>query len=248
MSVTDANMPALVRYGQPLVGRLSDTIVPLLPFRIANLLQTRLANWNDYYREAEDMLEEQWNEIIWPLIKDFDFGTVLELSPGAGRNTEKLSKLASRLIVVDYCRDPLNRTRARLGTNDRGCEISYHRNNGSDLPMVPDESVTAIYCWDAAVHFEKSVMLSYIREFARVLKPGASGFVHHSTLGDPAHKNIKRNPDWRSNVSKELVANACQANGLTVTMQQRVPWKWTMQQRVPLIATVDCATVFCKGA
>ncbi len=166
---------------------------------------------------------------------------MLELSPGAGRNTEKLSTLTSRLIVVDYNQDPLNRTRARLGTHPRGCEINYHRNNGSDLPMVPDGSVTAIYCWDSAVHFDKSVVLSYIREFARILKPGSSGFLHHSTLGDHAHKNIKRNPGFRSNVSKELVAQACQANGLTVTLQQRLPWIEAI-----LESDVDCATIFRK--
>jgi ubiquinone/menaquinone biosynthesis C-methylase UbiE len=240
-------MSALVRRGQSLISRLADPIVPLLPSRVANLVHTRLADWGEYYRVAEDQLEEQWNEIIWPAIRDFDFGTTLELSPGAGRNTEKLSKLASQLIVVDYNQDALNRTQARLGTNQGKCEISYHKNNGSDLPMVPDESVTAVYCWDAAVHFDKDVMVSYIGEFARALKPGGSGFVHHSTLGDRAHKNIKRNPDWRSNVSKELVADACQASCLTVTMQQAVPWRWSMEQRLPR-DTVDCATVFRKDA
>jgi SAM-dependent methyltransferase len=236
MNVTDGHIPARARlYAH--FGRLADNIMmPLLPSGAANLLQTRLTNWRPYYREAEGLFDGEWNEIIWPLIKDFDFGTVLELSPGGGRNTEKLSTLTSRLIVVDYSQDALNRTRARLGTHPRGCEISYHRNNGSELPMVPDRSVTAIYCWDAAVHFDKNVVLSYIREFARILKPGGSGFLHHSTLGDRARKNIKRNPGWRSNVSKELVVQACQANGLTVTLQQRVPW----------ISTVDCATIFRK--
>jgi hypothetical protein len=82
------------------------------------------------------------------------------------------------------------------------------------------------------------VILSYIGEFARVLSTGGSGFFHHSDLGDKAHKSIKRNPHWRSNVSKELVAEACRANGLTVVRQEPVPW--------PPI--VDCATIFRKDA
>ena len=245
--MADANESGVVRRGSPLISRLADSIVPLLPSRVANLLQTRLVDWDNYYRGAEGQLGEQWNEIIWPAIKDFDFSTTLELSPGAGRNTERLSQLASRLIVVDYNQDPLNRTRARLGTRQGNCEISYHKNNGSDLPMVPDESVTAVYCWDAAVHFDKHVAVSYIGEFARALEPGGSGFLHHSTLGDRAHKNIKQNPDARSNVSKELVAEACKANGLTVTVQQAVPWKWSMDPRLSR-ETVDCVTVFRKDA
>lgn len=238
--MTDFPLPTRARLqAQFLVSRLIDiTIVPVLPLKAANLLQTRLAVWKYYFPEAEGEIEGQWKETIWPLIKDFDFGTVLELSCGAGRNTEKLSTLTSRLIAVDYSQAALDLTRSRLGTSRRGCEISYHRNNGFDLSMVADESVTAIYCWDSAVHFDKSVVLSYIRESARILKPGGSGFLHHSTLGNRAHKVIKRNPGWRSNVSKELVAQACQANGLTVTLQQPVPW--------PRDAIVDCATIFRK--
>ena len=93
--------------------------------------------WNSYFQEAEGQFEGQWKETIWPLIKDFDFGTVLELSPGAGRNTEKLSTLTSLLIAVDYNEFALEQARARLGTSRGGCEISYHRNNGFDLRMVP---------------------------------------------------------------------------------------------------------------
>jgi len=239
--VTGVNIPDDVHtpnLAQRIVGRLADTtIVNLLPAKAANLLQCRQPNmWNDYFYEAEQEFEGQWKETIWPLIKDFDFGTVLELSPGTGRNTAKLSTLTSRLIAVDYNQSALEQMRSRLGTSYGGCTINYYKNNGSDLRMVPDASVTAIYCWDSAVHFDKSVVSAYIREFARVLKPGGSGFFHHSNLGDRAHKNVKRNPHWRSNVSKELVARACQVNGLTVALQQPVPW--------PPI--VDCVTIFRK--
>jgi ubiquinone/menaquinone biosynthesis C-methylase UbiE len=253
--VTDLNIADEVHMpnrAQHILGRLVDTtIVPLLPPKVANLLQCRQQNlWNAYFQEAEGQFEDQWKETIWPLTKDFDFGTVLELSPGGGRNTEKLSTLTSRLIAVDYNRCALEQTRARLGTSCGGCEISYHQNNGRDLQMVPDASVTAIYCWDSAVHFDKSVVLAYIREFARVLKRGGSGFFHHSDLGDRAHKNIKRNPGWRSNVSKELVARACQANGLTVALQQPVPWTADLRSdwKTRIHPFVDCATIFRKDA
>jgi ubiquinone/menaquinone biosynthesis C-methylase UbiE len=225
------------RYSQYIIGRFADvTIAPLLPPSAANLMQMRLQNWGHYFNKSETQFEEQWEQTIWPLIKEFDFTAVLELSPGAGRNTEKLSTLTSQLIAVDISQDALDQTWSRLNTMRGTCEIRYIRNNGSDLSMVPDGSVTTIYCWDSAVHFEKGVVLSYIREFARILKPGGSGFLHHSALGDLASDNIKRNPHWRSNVSAELVVQACHANGLTVTLQQAVPW--------PPIT--DCATIFRK--
>lgn len=228
-----------------LVNRLADPLMPFLPSQVANRLHTRLGDWDDYYKVAEDQLEEQWNEVIWPAIQNFDFETTLELSPGGGRNTERLSKLASQLIAIDYNQDPLDRTQLRLGTQRENCRISYHRNDGSTLSMVTDHSITAIYCWDAAVHFDKAVLESYISEFARVLKPGGQGFLHHSDLGHRAHKNIQRNPDWRSNGSKEVVAEACRASGLTLTKQQPLLWRWSMD-KTDQQPTVDIVTVFRK--
>ncbi|MCW2685608.1 MAG: methylase involved in ubiquinone/menaquinone biosynthesis, partial [Mycobacterium sp.] len=121
--MTDLNVATRARlYARDKVRRFADVvIVPLLPSRAANLLQSRLADWKPYFKEAEGEFEGQWKEIIWPLIKDFDFGTVLELSPGAGRNTERLTTLTSRLIAVDYRQNALNQTRARLGTLRSGC-------------------------------------------------------------------------------------------------------------------------------
>jgi ubiquinone/menaquinone biosynthesis C-methylase UbiE len=217
---------------------VEEAIVRLLPARMANLIQChRQGLWNQYFEKAELLMEEQWQRIIWPLINEFDFDTVLELSPGGGRNTQKLCTVAKRVIAVDYNDYALEQTKARLGSSYRGCDITYHRNSGSDLAMVPDASVTAVYCWDSAVHFDREVVEAYIAEFARVLKPGGRGFLHHSDLGDRAHKNIKRNPHWRSNVSKELVAEAARRSKLSVE-QHAVPW--------PPI--VDCATVFFKAA
>lgn len=227
------------RYSQYLAGRFVDlTVAPLLPPAAANLLQMRMQNWNRYFDRSEAEFERQWKEIIWPLIEGFDFDTVLELSPGAGRNTEKLSTLSRRLIAVDISQSALDQTKSRLAALRPYCDISYHRNNGSSLAMISDSAVTAVYCWDSAVHFDRGVLSAYVREFARILKPGGAGFLHHSALGEHAHGNIKRNPHWRSNASAELVARSCAQSGLVVSRQQPVPW--------PPI--VDCATVFYKPA
>lgn len=225
---------------QRILYRLTEmAVVGLFPAKAANLFQCRReATWDRYFEEAEASFEKEWEGVIWPLIKDFDFSSVLELSPGVGRNTQKLCTIAKRIIAVDYNEYALERARARLGASHGGCEITYYRNGGADLAMVSDASVTAIYCWDSAVHFDRDVVIAYIAEFARVLKPGGCGFFHHSDLGDWAHKNFKRNPHSRSNVSKELVAEACGTNGLTVKVQQPIPWRPIM----------DCATVFCRDA
>jgi SAM-dependent methyltransferase len=234
------HIPLTPTLAQRIRDRLVDfAAVHLLPAKTANLIQCRRQGmWNGYFQDAEGKLDAEWEAIIWPLIKDFDFRFVLELSPGGGRNTQKLSTVAKRIVAVDYNEYALEQTRARLGSRSGSCEITYCLNGGSDLAMVPDASVSAVYCWDSAVHFDRDVVIAYIAEFARVLEPGGYGFLHHSDLGDKAHKNIKRNPHWRSNVSKELVADACRRSGLAVKVQQPVPW--------PPI--VDIATVFRREA
>jgi hypothetical protein len=103
--------------------------------------------------------------------------------------------------------------------------------------MIDDGSISMVYCWDAAVHFDKSVLDDYIREFARVMKPGARGFVHHSNLGDKASKNIKRNTGWRSNMGKEHFAETCETNGLQIVAQIDIPWG----------TITDCGSVFEKS-
>ena len=64
-----------------------------------------LPDWGNYYVAAERSIEDEWNEIIWPHIKDFDFDTVLELAPGWGRSTERLCEIEDT-YAVDFNRRP----------------------------------------------------------------------------------------------------------------------------------------------
>jgi SAM-dependent methyltransferase len=216
---------------------IDSVVVPLLPNKYANLLQCSKGGlWNNYFADAETAIQTEWDETIWPLIKDFEFDSVLELAPGAGRNTEKLCGVSKKIWAVDFNAYAIEQTRERLGSSYGGCDIEYHVNNGSDISMIADGSISAIYCWDAAVHFDKAILNNYIPEFARVLREGGKGFVHHSNLGESAHKNIKKNPQWRSNMSKEGFAEICETNGLRVVTQADVPWR----------DVIDCITVFEK--
>jgi SAM-dependent methyltransferase len=218
---------------------VDSVIVAVLPAKYANLFQSSWqGQWNKYFADAEVEMQSQWDDIIWPLIKEFDFDSVLELAPGAGRNTERLCQVSKRLYAVDYNAYAIEQSRERLGPSYAGCAIEYHVNNGSDISMIADDSISAIYCWDAAVHFDKDILGNYVPEFARVLRDGGKGFVHHSNLGDRAHKNIKKNPGWRSNMSKESFAEMCRTSGLRVVAQVDIPWR----------DITDCITVFEKSS
>src|SRR5438046_2933794 len=79
-----------------------------------------------YYDSAEQTIDLQWRDLIWPLIKDCDFSTVVEIAAGHGRNTEFLRKQASRLIVVDINEENIEFMKQRFGQDER---ITYVVNN-----------------------------------------------------------------------------------------------------------------------
>jgi len=193
--------------------------------------------WDGYFSRAEQSMATSWDQIIWPIIKDFDFDMVLELAPGAGRNTEKLAEVARVIHAVDLNEYALKRLRERFQSFAGKCELHFHQNRGSDLAMIDDCSITFLYCFDAAVHFDRTVMKAYVREFARVLRINGVGFVHHSNLGATAHVDIRKNPSWRSNMSKELFAQYCGSNGLQLIEQIELPWN----------TIVDCISVFRRS-
>jgi len=229
--------------GMTLKVLLDRIVVPLLPRKYANLLQCSKKDlWNQYFIDAETAMQRQWDGIIWPLIKDFNFETVLELAPGGGRNTERLCAISKKIYAVDYNSYAIKQCRKRFGSSYLGCNIEYYVNNGTNLDMIKDNSISAIYCWDAAVHFDKIILKDYIKEFGRVLRVGGQGFVHHSNLGEKANKNIKKNPSWRSNMSKKTFAEMCQANGLRIVAQVDIPWG-AAPNRI-----VDCGKIFEKTA
>lgn len=192
--------------------------------------------WNQYFDEAEPHMESQWTDIIWPMIKDFDFSAVLELGPGAGRNTKKLCALAKMVYAVDLNSYALQKLKDNVGESFKGCKIVYHQNNGYSLSIIKDNSITSIYCWDAAVHFDKIVIKDYVKEFSRVLVKGGRGLIHHSNLGESANDDITKNPHLRSNMSKDLFKKYCLMFGLNVDLQKIINWG----------EINDCISVFSK--
>lgn len=142
-----------------------------------------------YFAHAEPHMAKQWNNIIWPIIKDADFTHTIELACGHGRNTEFLRRLAKTVDLVDVNENCIEACRVRFGSEKDSCTFGYHVTSGNVLP-VGDTTMTFGYSWDSMVHFDKLVVQDYVREFARVLKPGGTAFLHHSNYGAVAPEAI----------------------------------------------------------
>lgn len=163
----------------------------------------------------------QWENVIWPIIKDENLERTIDLACGHGRNTNFLRKYASSIDLVDVNRTCIDACRARFGARQDGCSFRYHLTGGDGLPSIPDESVTFVYSWDSMVHFDKIVVRDYVKEIRRVLAPSGSAFLHHSNFG-----SFAPNSDWaknhgnRSDMTADLMREFAAEAGLSVKFQR----------------------------
>jgi len=194
-----------------------------------------------YYADAEKYMQTDWDGNIWPIISGFDFNVTLDFACGQGRNTALLAKHATRLYAVDANPDAVEVARQRFRGKQK-CTIEVILNNGEDLSAIPSGAITALYSFDSMVHFEKRLMELYMPEFARVMKPGAKGFIHHSNFGRLSdNPDFKTHPGWRSNVEKDWFARCCWHNGLWPVKQVLLNWHVGCE-----FQDIDCLTVIYK--
>ena len=122
-----------------------------------------------------------WEKSLFPRIRGYvPTGTILEIAPGHGRVTEFLLPLCKRYVGVDLAPSCVRICQERFA--DRKNAV-FHTNDGRTLPMVKTGSIDFVISFDSLVHVEADAMESYVREIARVLRPGAVAFLHHSNLG-----------------------------------------------------------------
>ncbi|MEH2502816.1 ubiquinone/menaquinone biosynthesis C-methylase UbiE [Bradyrhizobium sp. AZCC 1578] len=174
-----------------------------------------------YFIDAEPAMELQWNQIIFPLIRDLDFTTVLDLACGHGRNSEFLRRHTKFLHLVDINQTCIDACRTRFGDTKDGTRFYYHVTDGNHLKMIPNDGITLVYTWDSMVHFDKLIVRDYLLDIKRVLKPGGSAFLHHSNFGEMApDSNWATNTGTRSDMSGKIMREYAAALGLDVVLQK----------------------------
>ena len=196
-----------------------------------------------YFTDAEPEMEWQWNQIIYPLIKELDFSVVVDLACGHGRNSEKLRLFARELHLVDINQSCLDACMSRFGKSIDGTSFFYHLTSGNSLRSIQDNAATLVYSWDSMVHFDKLIVADYVNEIARILAPGGTAFLHHSNYGA-----MKPDSDWakndgtRSDMSAELMKEYAKQSGLKL-VKQEIHGKeqgWGTD-------ALDCVSLLCKS-
>jgi SAM-dependent methyltransferase len=160
----------------------------------------------DEWSEAWSTPQAQWAGCLYPRIFPFLKGRILEIAPGHGRWTQFLRDHCTSLIGVDLAATCVSECRSKFKSDPR---LNFEVGDGRKLPMVADASIDFAFSFDSLVHAEADILESYASELARVLKPSAIAFLHHSNLATLTERSVweklKRrwagipiNPSWRA--------------------------------------------------
>ena len=214
-------------------------------------IEQNRAHWGKGYAWPEDGDEWSigaggtpyvWYGTIMPrLVGLLPVEHILEIAPGHGRFTEYLLKLG-KVTGVDVTDECTRFCAARFRSYRWRGRAKFHTNDGRTLPMVADSSIDLAFSWDSLVHCERDVIESYLRELARVLRPGGVGLIHHSNLGNyPPGPDAPANTGWRApSVTWQVFQQACRDAGLWCLVQE--PRTFAQPQMI------DCISAFCRPA
>ena len=208
--------------------------------------------WNDHpqFQTGGELWSGPWggSDYLWHctiLPRIFQWlpaERILEIAPGHGRCTHYLKDHAQKVIAVDLNPVCVEKCRQRFSGISN---IEVHLNDGKSLDMVKDHSIDFIFSWDSLVHAQPDALEPYAKEFARVLRPGGAGFIHHSNLAcllkDKGRARIESRFIYEraSKVDAVVFRELCEKAGLSIVRQETIGWKNPYM--------IDCLSTFRKG-
>lgn len=141
---------------------------------------------------------------------------VLEIAPGHGRWTEHLIARAGHVTAVDLSPSCIAFCEARFRD---ASNIDYFVTDGTSLPPDATAQIDFVWSFDAFVHMDRDVIGAYLKEIARVLKPGGTAIIHHSNVADLDKHTQAKAEGWRAPMTAALFAELAQAAGFEVVSQ-----------------------------
>jgi SAM-dependent methyltransferase len=190
-----------------------------------------------YYADAEQWTHVFWREkgIFRRQFERLDLSNVVDLACGHGRHSEQIVTRAGNIIMVDVLAENIAACRKRLGQHSN---VSFIQGDGYSFRPVPDASVTAIFCYDAMVHFSPNIVASYLQDAQRILKPGGRALFHHSNYDGPADRHYGQNPHARNIMTRERFTQLAEEAGMRMLHSEIMNW---------VDADLDCLTLVEKS-
>ncbi len=176
-----------------------------------------------YFESAEEMLEGFWGDGS-PFLKRFqrlDLENVIELACGRGRHVPRYRHKAGKVTLVDILEENIEACKKRFG-NEKN--IFYYCNNGYNMEKLVSDSYTALFSYDAMVHFEMMDIYEYLRDICRVLVPGGMALIHHSNYTGDYKASFASAPNGRSFMGRDIFAYLAYRAGFEIVEQEVIDW------------------------
>jgi ubiquinone/menaquinone biosynthesis C-methylase UbiE len=178
---------------------------------------------DSYYDNAEEWIDEFWSEkgIFYKNFCQLDCTNIVELACGHGRHIPKYLDKASSITLVDINQQNIDFCKKRFLNETK---IKYVTNIGCDFNGIESNSQTAIFTYDAMVHFEMLDILSYIKDANRILVNGGKILFHHSNYAFSPESYYLQKPHGRNFMSADIFAYMALRMGFVILEQDIFSW------------------------
>lgn len=200
---------------------------------------------NKYFTIAEEQfaIDIFWSResIFKQLFDTMDISNVIELACGRGRHIGQYIEKADHVTLVDILEENIDICKERMKMNEE--KISYYKNNGFDLHDLLSESYSAVFCYDAMVHFELLDINNYLKDIFRVLQRGGKALLHHSNYDAFYDVYYGNSPiHGRAFMNYKIFAYLALQAGFRILRQEIIDWGENEKRAVHL----DCITLLEK--
>lgn len=182
-------------------------------------------NMDNYFDEVED---DEHMSIFWKeksdvvqMFHQLDLTNVIELACGRGRHVTKYFDKASNITLVDILDKNINICKERFFPYEK---VHYYCNNGFNLEHLPSDTYTALFSYDAVVHFEMMDIYEYLKDIYRVLVSGGRVLIHHSNYDKDYKASFINSLHGRSYMNKDIFAYLAFRCGFHVLEQKVISW------------------------
>lgn len=180
----------------------------------------------EYYEHAEsdEAIKEFWDDAseFKKMFMKLDLENVIELACGRGRHAVQYAGSAGHVTLVDILAKNIEFCRERFKGLDN---ITYYQNNGYNLERLEDGTYTALFSYDAMVHFEVMDIYEYLIDIHRVMIPGGRVLLHHSNNDRDYRASFNNTRHGRSFMGKDIFAYLAYRAGFAVVEQKVIDWE-----------------------
>jgi len=198
------------------------------------------SGYSGYYDAAEKTLDIFWSDrtVFYKNFCKLDCINIVELACGHGRHVQKYLGNAKSIFLVDINQENIDFCKKRYSGESK---IKYLVNSGNNFNGIPSNSQTAIFCYDAMVHFELLDIFEYLKESNRILVDGGKILFHHSNAAFSPELGCK-GPHLRNFMSADIFAYLALRAGFVVLEQNIFSWG----EKQNFAKDIDCLSLCQK--